>query len=50
VSRIPAQFEKGENNLDDPGWGEWRQKAVFLATIPPLSYRRFDSDYTVLAI
>ncbi len=45
---IPAQFEKGENNLDDQGWGEWRQKAVFLATIPPLSYQRFDTAYEVL--
>lgn len=44
----PAQFEKGENNLDDPDWGEWRQKAVFLATVPPLSYRRFETSYEVL--
>jgi alpha-mannosidase len=45
---VIGQFEKGELNLDDPGWGEWRQKAVFLLTVPPLSYKRVDTDYTVL--
>lgn len=45
---VPAQFEKAEHNLLDKNWGEWRQRAVFTATIPPLSYRRFDADYTVL--
>ncbi|HEY3396954.1 MAG TPA: glycoside hydrolase family 38 C-terminal domain-containing protein [Armatimonadota bacterium] len=47
-AELPAQFEKGENNLDDPGWGEWRQKAVFSLTVPPLSYRRVEADYTLL--
>ncbi|MHB9023028.1 MAG: glycoside hydrolase family 38 N-terminal domain-containing protein [Armatimonadota bacterium] len=45
---VPAQFEKGQNNLDNPDWGEWRQRAVFTTTIPPLSYQRFDTDYTAL--
>jgi alpha-mannosidase len=45
---VPAQFERAENNLDDPHWGEWRRRAVFLATIPPLSYQRFDANYSVL--
>jgi len=45
---VIAQFEKAEHNLADKGWGEWRQKAVFTATILPLSYRRFDADYIVL--
>jgi alpha-mannosidase len=45
---VEAQFEKGDLNLDNPAWGEWRQKAVFRATIPPLSYRRFEAEYRVL--
>lgn len=45
---VNAQFEKAEHNLADRNWGEWRQKAVFPVTIPPLSYQRFDADYTVL--
>lgn len=45
---VVAQFEKAEHNLADKDWGEWRQKAVFVATVPPLAYRRFDADYTVL--
>ncbi|MBM4163561.1 MAG: hypothetical protein FJ222_03855 [Lentisphaerae bacterium] len=45
---VEAQFEKGDLNLDNPHWSEWRQKAVFRATIPPLSYKRFDADYRVL--
>lgn len=45
---VPAQFERGENNLDDPGWGEWRVRAVFDATVPPCSYARFATDYEVL--
>ena len=45
---IPAQFERAENNLDDPGWGEWRVKAVFDATVPPYSYARFGTEYDVL--
>ena len=45
---LPAQFEKGELNLDEPNWGEWRQKAVFRLTIPALSYRRIDAHYEVV--
>ncbi len=45
---VEAQFEKGDLNLDNPSWGEWRQKAVFRATIPPLSYKRFDAEYRIL--
>jgi alpha-mannosidase len=45
---VVAQFEKAEHNLVDRNWGEWRRKAVFTTTVPPLSYRRFDADYTVL--
>lgn len=43
---VEAQFEKPDENLWNMYWGEWRSRAVFLATIPPLSYQRFDSDYT----
>lgn len=46
---IEVQFEKGDLNLDNPSWGEWRQKAVFLITIPPFSYKRFDAEYRVLS-
>ncbi len=42
---VDAQFEKADENLWNPSWGEWRSRAVFLATIPALSYRRFDTDY-----
>jgi alpha-mannosidase len=42
---IPAQFEKGDDNLMNDSWGEWRSRVVFEATIPPLSYQRFDTDY-----
>jgi alpha-mannosidase len=45
---IEVQFEKGDLNLDNPAWGEWRQKAVFKTTIPPMSYKRFDTEYAVL--
>lgn len=45
---VAAQFEKAEHNLDNPDWGEWRQRAVFTVTVPPLSYQRFETDYTVL--
>lgn len=45
---IQAQFEKPDENLWNIHWGEWRSRAVFVTTIPPLSYRRFDSDYTAL--
>ncbi len=45
---IQAQFEKPDENLWNIHWGEWRSRAVFVTTIPPLSYRRFDSDYTKL--
>jgi len=45
---IPAQFEKPDENLWNKSWGEWRSRAVFLTTIPALSYRRFDSDYTLV--
>lgn len=43
--KIPAQFEKAEDNLMNSDWGEWRRKAVFMATIPPLSYQRFETGY-----
>jgi alpha-mannosidase len=46
--KVEAQFEKGDLNLDNPGWGEWRQKAVFNVTIPPFSYKRFDAEYRIL--
>lgn len=46
---IEAQFEKPAENLGDPNWSEWRTKAIFLATIPPLSYQRFETEYDVLA-
>ena len=46
--KIEVQFEKGDLNLDNPSWGEWRQKAVFRTTIPPMSYQRFDAEYRVL--
>ena len=46
--QIEAQFEKGDLNLDNPSWGEWRQKAVFKVTVPPLSYKRFDAEYFML--
>lgn len=42
---IPAQFEKAEENLINGNWGEWRAKAVFETTIPPLSYQRFETGY-----
>lgn len=45
---IAAQFEKAEHNLANAHWGEWRRKAVFTATVPPLSFRRFDTSYRVL--
>ncbi len=45
---VEAQFEKGDLNLDNPSWGEWRQKAVFRTAIPPLSYKRFDAEYRIL--
>ncbi|MCE9614837.1 MAG: hypothetical protein K8T26_11210 [Lentisphaerae bacterium] len=45
---VEAQFEKGDLNLDNPAWGEWRQTAVFRATIPAFSYKRFDAEYRVL--
>jgi alpha-mannosidase len=45
---VDAQFEKAEHNCDDPSWGDWRKKTVFLATVPPMSYQRFDTDYRVL--
>jgi alpha-mannosidase len=45
---VEAQFEKGDLNLDNPSWGEWRQKAVFRTTIPPLSYKRFGAEYRIL--
>lgn len=44
-----AQFEKADENLWNLQWGEWRSRAVFLTTIPPLGYKRFDSDYTPMA-
>ncbi|MFA6294050.1 MAG: glycoside hydrolase family 38 C-terminal domain-containing protein [Victivallales bacterium] len=46
--KVEAQFEKGDLNLDNPGWGEWRQKAVFKVTVPPFSYKRFDAEYCIL--
>ncbi len=42
---LPAQFERPEMNLDDPNWGEWRRKAVFMLTLPALGYRRIDATY-----
>jgi len=45
---VEAQFEKGELNLYDPRGAEWRQKAVFQVTVPPMSYKRFDTEYRVL--
>ena len=45
---VDVQFEKGDMNLDNPDWGEWRQKTVFKVTIPPMSYKRFDTEYTIL--
>ncbi|HEY3329754.1 MAG TPA: glycosyl hydrolase-related protein [Capsulimonadaceae bacterium] len=45
---VAVQYEKGENNLTQKDWGEWRQRAVFVTTIPAMSYRRYDTDYTVL--
>jgi len=45
---VDAQFEKGDLNLDNDSWGEWRQKAVFRVTLPPLSYKRFDAEYRIL--
>jgi alpha-mannosidase len=45
---VEVQFEKGDLNLDNPAWGEWRQKAVFKVTVPPMSYKRFDTRYLVL--
>ncbi len=46
--KVEAQFEKGDLNLDNPGWGEWRQKAVFIVTVPPLSFKRFEAAFSVL--
>jgi alpha-mannosidase len=46
---IEAQFEKGEDNLLDGSWGEWRSRAVFVTTIPPLSFQRFDTSFEPLA-
>ena len=45
---IEAQFEKGEHNCAGDTCGDWRQQAVFVATVPPMSYQRFDTDYRVL--
>ena len=45
---VAAQFEKAEENLLNESWGEWRKRAVFLATIPALSHQRFETGYTVL--
>jgi len=45
---VEAQFEKGDMNLDNSDWGEWRQKAVFKLTIPPMTYTRIDTEYEVL--
>ena len=42
---IEVQFEKGADNLFNPDWGEWRARAVFVTTIPPLSFQRFDTAY-----
>ena len=46
--KIPAQFEKAEENLMQESWGEWRKRAVFSVTIPPLSYQRFETGYAQL--
>jgi alpha-mannosidase len=45
---VDVQFEKGDLNLNNPAWGEWRQKAVFRVTVPAMSYKRFDTRYRVL--
>lgn len=45
---LPAQFEKGQLNLDDPGWGEWRRSAVFRLQLPPLGFKRIDASYTTI--
>ena len=42
---IEAQFEKGADNLLNSAWGEWRARAVFVTTIPPLSFQRFDTSF-----
>jgi len=42
---IEAQFEKGADNLMNNSWGEWRSRTVFMTTIPPLSFQRFDTAY-----
>jgi len=46
--KIPAQFEKAEENLMQGSWGEWRKRAVFSVTIPPLSHMRFQTGYAQL--
>ncbi len=46
--KFAAQFEKAEENLFNRHWGEWRRRAVFLATIPPFSHQRFDAAYRIL--
>ncbi len=46
---VDTQFEKAEENLLNPHWGEWRRRAVFLVKIPPFSHQRFDASYRLLA-
>ncbi|MDR1303892.1 MAG: glycosyl hydrolase-related protein [Verrucomicrobiales bacterium] len=46
--KIPAQFEKAEENLLQKDWGEWRARAVFPLTVPPLSRVRLQTHYRVL--
>jgi len=42
--RVPLQREKPEHNMLAY---DWRPKVCFLATVPPMSYRRFDASYSV---
>jgi alpha-mannosidase len=45
---IEAQFEKGADNLLNNDWGEWRSRAVFRTTIPPLSFQRFQTGFEAI--